>query len=96
MATTAQIIAARAAAGADYAAKAQAFLDAWVELASYDGAVQATGGPKNGTTFNDRPAVLLHADFLSQAARDAMVSPNTLSPAVNTRTAAIIATWSGS
>lgn len=96
MPTSAQIQTSRATAGATYASAAQAFVDAWVALAAYDNAVEATGGSKPQPHFTDLPAVLVHPTYLSRVARDAMTSPNTVVPARDSQTATIIASWSGS
>lgn len=51
----------RAAAGAAYQAAAQAYFDAWVELAAHD---HATNGGGNGRGFAAQPEIAPHAEFL--------------------------------
>lgn len=51
------IAANRAAAGAAYAAAAQAYADAWVDLQAYDLAT-------NGSGFGAQPVIAGHSEFL--------------------------------
>jgi hypothetical protein len=97
MATRAELVTARAAAGAAYAAAAQAYVDAWVELAAHDGAVGNNNirGVSPGSKFNAQPEVLMHPEFLPAAARDAMVSPGATGLAAGPRAEAIIRSWDG-
>lgn len=52
------ISASRTAAGAAYAAAAQAYADAWVELQAYDLATRQPGG------FGAQPVIAGHSEFL--------------------------------
>jgi hypothetical protein len=90
---------ARATAGAAYASAAAAYVAAAVELAAYDGVVSngtVSGRQGQTATFNNLPELLAHPAYLPQAARDALTTPNVVSPAIASRTAVLIATWSGS
>lgn len=82
-----QLIETRRLSGDKYIQAASAYLAAWVELAACDGAIPngATphGGPISG--FNTLPDVQGHPEFLPPETRMAMVSPNSLAPAVDRR-----------
>jgi hypothetical protein len=68
--TKTQLIAARAAAGAAYVAAAQAYISAYVSLASYDITCtnQSIGVPIVGSGFPMLPTVLQHSEFLRDLA----------------------------
>lgn len=85
--TLAQMIAARAEAGAAYAAAAEAYLSTWVELSALDDALANgnVGGRRDLATFNELPTVLAHAEFLPLDARRALTSPNVIVPARDAR-----------
>lgn len=95
MATAAQILASRATAGATYASAAQALIDAWVALAAYDMAVEATGGPKPQPHFTDMPSLLVHPTYLPRVTRDGISSPNVVTAARDSQAKTIIGTWDG-
>lgn len=83
----AEMIAARAEAGAAYAAAAEAYLAAWVELSALDDALANgnVGCRHDLATFNELPTVLAHAEFLPLDARRALTSPNVIVPARDAR-----------
>lgn len=62
MKTLAQLQADRAAAGAAYAAAAQAYVDAWVELHAHDMAISSRNGDNSG--FGAQPEPVGHAKYL--------------------------------
>jgi hypothetical protein len=94
MPTRAEIIAARATAGAAYLAAAEAYRAAWVELHGYDLAVSngnvAGNAAANG--FGPFPGLAGHNEFL----RDRIAIEGDITGAARARGAQIVASWSGS
>lgn len=70
----------RAAAGAQYAAAAQAYVEAWVELQAFD---LATGSARG---FGEMPRALAHGEYF----RDAGPTNGSLGDRARARAAALI------
>lgn len=97
MATLPELIADRAAAGAAYAAAAEAYVAAWIELSAHESAVgnANVGGPKSDPPFGNLPEILRHGEFMPLDRLRALTSPNAVIPAREARANAIIRSFNG-
>jgi len=88
MATIPEIKAARAVAGAAYAAAAKAYLDAWAELHGYDQALcNAALAQHRPLGFAGSPQPLPHGEFLTQSIHGGLIDR------AKTRAAEIVASF---
>ena len=84
MATLSQLKTQRATAGANYAAAASAYVEAWIELAALDGTLSNSnikGGHQH--SFGPQPQIAVHGEFM--LAPDAITSNSYLGDHVRDR-----------